>query len=101
MGREGFDERVLSQARDAIDDIDEELLALVARRRELVRRLWQLKLGAGEPIRDRAREAAILTDASSRARAIGLGREAVRHLFEALLAAMHDEPPSDGGSLSP
>lgn len=51
---------VVVEARDAIDAVDRELLAMLNRRLELVRRLHEHKLANGIPLRDPGREQSML-----------------------------------------
>lgn len=94
-----LDAEELARVRDAIAALDTELVALVARRHGLVHGLWARKRNAGLPLRDEAREHAILRAAEELARFHDLRPDAVRRVFEAILDAMHDAPTSDGGSL--
>jgi chorismate mutase / prephenate dehydratase len=50
----------LSEAREAIDKVDRELLAAVNRRIELVRGLHEHKVASGIPLRDPGREDSML-----------------------------------------
>jgi chorismate mutase len=56
----------VSEAREAIDAIDVSLLASVNRRLELVRALHEQKRATGIPLRDPAREDAMIAGLQSR-----------------------------------
>jgi chorismate mutase/prephenate dehydratase len=51
----------LTQLRDAIDQLDQELVALVNRRGELARQVGELKAEAGEPVYSQAREEEVIS----------------------------------------
>jgi chorismate mutase len=50
----------LAEAREAIDNVDRELLAAMNRRIELVRALHEHKVASGIPLRDPGREESML-----------------------------------------
>ncbi|MFW6089020.1 MAG: chorismate mutase, partial [Gemmatimonadota bacterium] len=54
--------------RDEIRSIDDELLALVRKRLDVARRVAEAKRGAGLPVLDPAREAAVVRRAAATAR---------------------------------
>jgi len=76
----------LRETRDLIDEIDEDILALLTRRLTLSLRAARVKAESGRPVRDPDREKDLLDDRARRARERGLDEEGVRSLFEALLA---------------
>lgn len=69
------------QLREQIGDTDREIVALLARRLELVRRLGHEKARCGLATSDPAREAAVLRSVAAAARDAGLDAERVRELF--------------------
>jgi prephenate dehydrogenase len=103
----------LRETRDLIDDVDRELLRLLARRSQLSRRAGRVKARAGEPIRDANREVALLGDRRRWAAEEGLDPAAVHDLFEAVLKlsrevqrrdparAPGDPPPSPSETSGP
>ncbi|MBX7119744.1 MAG: chorismate mutase [Gemmatimonadaceae bacterium] len=71
----------LARIRDAIEQLDRDLVALVARRVGLARRVGAVKRAAGLPILDPPREAAVVRRAGVLAREAGLDDDEVRYLF--------------------
>jgi len=71
----------LTHCREEIEGIDNEIVALLARRMQLGRRTGELKRGAGLPILDPAREAAVIRRVTTVARDAGLPPEPVREIF--------------------
>jgi prephenate dehydrogenase len=76
---------ILVETRTLIDEIDREILALLAQRAELGRRAGAEKERIGRAIRDRAREEALLVERRAWARERGLDDEAVAGVFDAIL----------------
>lgn len=79
----------LSSLRAEVDAVDAELIALLARRREVVARLFALKDARALPRLDAAREAALLADRRARAEALGLPGDDVEAVFRAALRMSH------------
>jgi prephenate dehydrogenase len=75
----------LREARDLIDELDQELVALLARRAELARRAARAKAGLGEGVRDPAREARLVRERRRWATELGLDPESVSQIFHAIL----------------
>lgn len=75
----------LREARDLIDELDQELVTLLARRAELARRAARAKAGLGEGVRDPAREARLVRDRRRWATELGLDPESVSQIFHAIL----------------
>jgi prephenate dehydrogenase len=75
----------LSEARELIDEVDRELLALLARRARLSRRAAEAKADLGAPVRDARREAALLEARRRQAEQLGLDAGAVADIFDAIL----------------
>jgi prephenate dehydrogenase len=76
----------LRETRDLIDDVDRELVRLVARRSELAARAGRVKGERELPVRDAARERALLQERRTWAESEGLEPDAVARLFEQLMA---------------
>jgi len=76
----------LEQVRRRLDQLDDRLVDLIARRAELARSLGRAKRDAGLPIVDFAREAAVVRRAATHARHKGLPEEDVRDIFWDLIA---------------
>lgn len=76
----------LTQVRDAIAAVDEQLIAMLARRVALAREAGRVKSACGQPVTDPAREAAVVTRASVLAREAGLPEDEIRALYWRLMA---------------
>jgi len=72
---------VLAALREQIEQVDADLVALLARRVAIARDVGAHKRDAGIAAIDVRREAAVLSRAVALARAAGLPEEAMRHLF--------------------
>ncbi|MSQ84845.1 MAG: hypothetical protein EXR77_18560 [Myxococcales bacterium] len=72
----------LAAIRAELDDVDRELVALLARRAQLVAAAWRLKDAQGLQHGDPAREAAIFAAALDQAQAAGLDRVAMQAVLE-------------------
>ena len=71
----------LARSRREIEEIDAQLIALLARRVERSKEIGALKRIAGLPTLDTAREAEVIRRAASVARERGLPDEKVRDIF--------------------
>lgn len=75
----------LREVRDLIDDVDKELLSLLHRRIELAQRAARAKALLGAPVLDATREASLLQDRRTWARAQGLDESLAEEVFRTLL----------------
>lgn len=75
----------LLAVRDLIDDLDRELVHLLARRAVLSRRARLAKQDIGEGVRDSSREASLLGDRRAWAREENLAPEGIEDVFRAIL----------------
>ena len=75
----------LRAARDLIDDVDRDILALLARRARLARRAHRAKAELGRGITDPRREEALRADRRAWADALNLDPDAVDEVVQALL----------------
>ncbi|MDP1832949.1 MAG: prephenate dehydrogenase/arogenate dehydrogenase family protein [Geothrix sp.] len=75
----------LQEARDHIDALDQELVALLARRTELVLRAGRAKAGLSLPVHDPERETAQLQARRAWAEEAGLDVQGVEEVFRAVL----------------
>lgn len=96
----------LPALREAIDAIDDRLVALLAERVRLARDVARIKRADGLPIVDPEREAAVVDRAAARARQQGLDEGEVRALYWRLLALSRREqlgtaPAAPGNDASP
>lgn len=85
----------LADVRRAIDALDDQLLDLLTTRLELARRARPLKEGAGLPLQDLGREAAVVRRAADAARIRGLDPEPVRDIFWRLVELSRDAQARD------
>jgi len=81
---------VITEAREAIDGVDLELLDAVNRRLELVRQLHQHKLATGLPLRDPGREDSLIGRLQE-ANGGPLSAEGVAELFHSVLDLIRRE----------
>jgi len=90
----------LRETRDLIDDLDREIVRLLARRGQLSRRAGRVKARAGRPIRDAGRESALLAERRRWAGEEDLDAAAVAAIFEKILGLSRDvqrrDPERDG-----
>jgi prephenate dehydrogenase len=75
----------LREARDLIDEIDAEIVDLLARRRHLAARAGRIKTERGVGIRDASREKDLLDERRRWATDLGLSEETVADVFSAIL----------------
>ncbi|HVP60324.1 MAG TPA: prephenate dehydrogenase/arogenate dehydrogenase family protein [Myxococcaceae bacterium] len=75
----------LQEARELIDDVDRELLSLLARRATLAQRAGKAKAQLGHPIVDPARETRLLAERRDWAESLHLDPEVVEELFRSIL----------------
>jgi prephenate dehydratase len=76
----------LAAVRQGIDDIDQALIRMLARRRALAGRAQALRTARGRLLRDPQREARVLRQAVERGRTLGLPEEGVRRLYWSVVA---------------
>lgn len=76
----------LSETRERIDEVDAEILQLLHRRADLVRRAQRAKAAVGRGVVDPEREARLLQARSDWADEAGLDPDGVRTIFEAIIA---------------
>lgn len=80
------DTHALASLRSDIEQVDAELMACITRRLQLAREIREVKMRAGQPILDPAREAAVVAKASLRARDAGLPEDEIRAVYWKLMA---------------
>jgi chorismate mutase len=73
------------RARSRIDRVDEALLELLERRASIARHIAELRIVAGEPTRDPAREAALIAERREGAQQLGLDPDDVEAVFRAVI----------------
>lgn len=75
----------LAETRDLIDELDKDIVTLLARRAELSRRAMKAKQRLGQPLHDPSREASVLSARRSMAEERGIDGESVEDVFRAVL----------------
>lgn len=75
----------LRETRDLIDECDEQLVGLLARRAQLSKRAGRVKARHGRPVRDPARENELLAARRVWADQLGLNADAVAEIFHAIM----------------
>lgn len=75
----------IRQVRDLIDDVDREIVSLLARRAVLARRAGEAKAGLGVGVRDARREAGMLEYRRQWAEEAGIEADAVTPVFEEII----------------
>lgn len=75
----------LREARDLIDELDEEIVGLLARRTQLARRAGRIKSQQGKAILDSRREQDLLEERRRWAAELGLPEESLTDVFSAIL----------------
>lgn len=86
----------MDRLRERIEQVDAELVQLVAERVRLARRIGSVKHRAGLATLDTAREAAVVRRAAALARDTGLDVEPVRDLFWLLIGLCRRAQTDDG-----
>ncbi len=81
----GQDAPELREARELIDEVDEELVNLLGRRAVLSKRAGQAKSGIGAPVRDPGRERELLDRRRGWGEERGLGGKDIDEIFDAIL----------------
>lgn len=76
----------LKALRDQLDQIDGDIVRLIAARLETVGKIIEAKSGRQDTIRDPAREREVLAKVEGRARALGLSGALVRKIFADIIA---------------
>lgn len=77
----------LDELRERLTTLDRELVALIAKRQEIVADVSAYKLQTGTATRDYARERRVIEDARRLARSTGLDTEVVEQVMQALIRA--------------
>lgn len=76
----------LKQYRQAIDNLDAEIMALLAERQMVARKIGEVKKETGLEVTDREREAAVLHARAELATALGLDTERVQKIWRLIMA---------------
>jgi monofunctional chorismate mutase len=75
----------IESLRSRLDDVDDHILTLVARRMEIAREIGALKLTANAPVLDTEREAAVARRWTAAGERLGLEGDALHELLDVLL----------------
>lgn len=86
----------IEELREELDRLDRRIVALLARRLRVARRIGRRKREMRLPLLDPAQEAAVIRRAAIRARKEGLAEEAVRHIFWKLVGISRTAQREDG-----
>lgn len=86
-GESGIGDPDLDRLREAILDCDQELVRILARRKELVQAVGALKARLGRQVTDPGREAVVARRAATLARNAGVDEELVRNLIWQIMAS--------------
>jgi chorismate mutase len=81
----------LEELRRRIIALDDELIRLVGRRRDLVLEVGRTKVELGLPVMDPAQEARVVRRAAEQARAAGVDEELARDVIWRIIAAARQE----------
>ena len=79
----------LEDYRKRIDDIDSQIIELLARRLQIVKEVRNLKLKNNMPLYDERREFEILASVEELSREYGLDSEYVLEIFKRILSESH------------
>ena len=85
----------IERLREEILDCDQELVRILARRKDLVREVGALKARLGRQVTDPRREAVVARRAATLARSAGVDEELVRNLIWQIMASARKQqsPP--------
>lgn len=90
-----FDKK-LQQCRNAIDDIDQQLVTLLAKRREVTSRVGELKSQVGMPIFAPEREEQLLAKLAKQAQAVDLSAPLVEDVFRRIMRDSYSSQDEQG-----
>lgn len=91
----------LERLRRSIMDCDRELILILRRRLDLVRKIGDLKASLGFPVTDPKREAAVVRRAAELAREAELDEELIRNLMWQIMSSSRTRQYSAGGEAGP
>jgi len=104
------DRERLEELRRQIVELDDEVIQLLGRRRDMVLEIGRLKEALDRPVMDPGREATVVRRAAERSRELGVDEELTRDVIWRIIASARDaqegrsswgppEPPSDDRSV--
>jgi len=79
-----MNKNLIDKSRESINEIDEEILKLLSKRKDLVKEIGKLKNSLDIPIFDKKREEEILDKISQKAKKHGLNKEFTEEIFRAI-----------------
>lgn len=88
--RNGEADERLEGLRIRIREVDESLIELVGRRRDLAMEIGRAKADLGMPVMDPSQEARVVRRAAEQARAAGVDEELVRDVIWRIIASARD-----------
>ena len=88
----------LGGLRARIDEIDREVLQLLAKRMEVVREVAEYKKGRGAQVRDYEREHQMLVERRAQAQSLGLAPQPVESVYRQIMLASRDYQASLGAA---
>ncbi|CAN5155216.1 hypothetical protein BH09MYX1_BH09MYX1_30280 [soil metagenome] len=88
-----MDQAALAKLRARIDIVDAKIVDLIADRDSIVEEARRLKAASGLPLYDGPREETILEDRAAWANARGLGEDAMKEVFRAVLTLSRGPTP--------
>lgn len=80
----------LAKIRQKLDQIDQQILSLLAKRKELTLQVAQVKKTSQQPICDRKREQKILTTLSLAGKKLGLKKIEIQKIWHAIFSTSRD-----------
>ena len=80
-----MDTKKLDQLRNKLDEIDEQIITLIAERQFNVEQIGNVKLSTNSPTRDYQREKQVINKVRNHARKQGLDPEVAQHIFELVI----------------
>lgn len=84
------DDDRLDALRERIQELDEELVALIGKRRDLVLEVGRVKEELGLPVLDPSQEARVVRRAAAIARSLGVDEELTRDVIWRIIASARD-----------
>src|SRR3989338_5096607 len=76
-----MNKNLIDKSRESINEIDEEILKLLSKRKNLIEEIGKLKNSLDIPIFDKKREEEILDKISQKAKKHGLNKEFIEEVF--------------------
>ena len=84
----------LTEYRHQLDEIDYQIVELMAKRQDVARAIAELKLAHDIKVQDPEREQVVIADRTERANIFGIDEQTCKFVFEALIDASRQEQES-------